>query len=111
LAILTFRQSGVWKDSISLWSRAIEQEPDVYFTRDRRGQAFAARREWDRALADYDLSIQLNGGWFESWAHRAQARLMTGNPSGAIEDATRSLQLHPDSADALITRGTALGHL
>jgi tetratricopeptide (TPR) repeat protein len=111
LGVLTFRQCGIWKDSVSLWTRAIDLEPDVYFTRDRRGQAFVARQEWDRALADFDVSIQLNGGWFESWTHRARARLLAKNPAGAIEDATRALELRPDLGDAFQTRGLANGQL
>lgn len=111
LGALTWRQCGFWTDSVRLWTRAIDLEPDVYFSRDRRAQAFAARQEWDRALADLDVSVRLNGNWFESRGHRARARLQTGDPAGAIEDASRAIALSPDFAEAYVTRARALSRL
>jgi tetratricopeptide (TPR) repeat protein len=111
LAILTSRQCVIWKDSVALWTRAIDLDSDVYFTWNRRGEAYAARGDWDRALGDYDRSIELNGGWPDSLASRARARVTRGNPAGAIEDASRALQLDPKSGDAFHTRGLALARL
>lgn len=111
LGALTLRQCMIWRDSVSLWTRAIDLEPDFYFSRDRRGQAFALRHDWSGALADYDVSIRLNPAWFEPWAHRARARLLSGDRAGAIGDATRAIEMQPGDADALLTRGMALSQL
>lgn len=111
LAVLTAFQSRIWTDSVSLWTRAITLDPDVYFTHQRRGAAFAARSEWDRALRDYDRSIELNPYWFESRQSRARARIVRGDHGGALEDADHAIRLQRDSAEAWLLRGQACGKL
>jgi tetratricopeptide (TPR) repeat protein len=111
LSAWSWRYCGTWKDSVSLWSRAIELEPDVYFSLANRGRAYAARRDWDRALGDYDRSLQLQGAWNESWGYRAEARLARGDPGGAIADATQALRLDPSWTQPYKTRGVALAAL
>jgi tetratricopeptide (TPR) repeat protein len=111
LGLLTFRQSRIWRDSISLWNHAIELDPDVYLSRYYRGRAFAAQGRWEPALSDYDRSVELQGGWFESRGYRAQARLKLGDATGAVQDATLALQINPTWSEAFVTRGQALSKL
>jgi len=111
LSAASARYCFVWRDSVSLWSRAIELEPDVYFSLVNRGRSYAARREWDRALADYDRALELQQGWDAPWALRAEARLARGDAPGAISDATVSLQLQPKAGKALLTRGLSLSRI
>jgi tetratricopeptide (TPR) repeat protein len=111
LGALTARQCLFWKDSVTLWTRAIDLDPDVYFTYARRGAAHLQRGDLDRALADFDRSIDLRTGWFEPWAARAKVRLDRGDAAGAASDATVALTLHPQFADAYKTRGSALSKL
>jgi tetratricopeptide (TPR) repeat protein len=101
----TWRYCGVWTNSVSLWSRAVELDPDVYFSRTNLGRALAARGEWDRAIAEYTRSIELFPGWFETFGHRARARLNRGDAPGAIEDAGVAIRLEPGWAEAFNTRG------
>jgi tetratricopeptide (TPR) repeat protein len=111
LATMSWSYCRVWGDSVSLWSRAIELEPDVYFCRTNLGRALAARGEWDRAIGEYTRSIDLEPRWFETYGHRARARLQRGDPSGAVEDASLAIRLQPDWAEAFNTRGLALSKL
>jgi tetratricopeptide (TPR) repeat protein len=97
----------VWQDSVSLWTRAIDLEPDVYFSYAHRGQAYLARRQWDRAIADLDRAIELEPRFEYPWIYRAQARLNRGDPSGAAADASVALQLKPDNMEARIDRALA----
>lgn len=106
-AFLSSRQCLIWRDSVALWTRAIELDPDVYFTRYYRGLAYAGRREWARALSDYSRSIELNGRWEAPWGGRAKVRLALGDPAGAVSDATRALEIKPGWGEALNTRGLA----
>jgi protein O-mannosyl-transferase len=111
LGVLTTLQSRIWKDSVSLWTRAIELDPDVYFTLQRRGKAFAARGDWDRALADYNRSIELNRFWHESWESRARARLARNDLQGAFQDAGDAIRLKRDSGEAWFLFGLAGGRM
>lgn len=106
-----WRYCGIWTNSVSLWSRAVELESDVYFSRANLGRELAARGEWDRAIEEYTRSIELHSGWFETFGRRARARLNRGDSSGAIEDATQALRLKPDWGEAFNTRGLALSKL
>jgi tetratricopeptide (TPR) repeat protein len=108
---LTARQALFWKDSVTLWTRAIDLDPQVYFTYAQRGAARAAKGDLPGAIADYDRSIELNAGWFESWAGRARVRVDRGDAAGAISDATASVRLDPKCTDAYRTRGVALARL
>jgi len=111
LAVLAARQCLIWKDSVTLWTHAIEWEPDVYFSRLYRGRALAARGEWPLARSDYDLAVQLNPYWFEIWGSRARARLVQNDPGGALADAAEALRLQPDWSEAHCVQGLALSKL
>lgn len=110
-AALTSRQCLVWRDSVALWTRAIELEPDVYFSREYRGRALAALRQWDLARADFDAAVALNPNWFEIWGSRARTRLMQGDPEGAVADATTALRLEPGWSEGHAARALALAKL
>lgn len=110
-AFLTSRQCLIWKDSVALWTRAIELDPDVYFSRLYRGRALAARGETALAMQEYERSLELNAGWYEAWGARARARLGQGKLDGAIADATAALRLEPGWSEGHAIRGLALAKL
>jgi tetratricopeptide (TPR) repeat protein len=111
LGLGTVLQSRIWKDSVMMWSRAIELDPDVYFTLQRRGKAYAGRGDWDRALADYDRSVALNPNWYETRLGRARARVVKGDLAGALQDATDAIRLNPKSGEAFFLGGLVQGRL
>ncbi len=108
---LSWRYCSVWTDSVSLWTRAVEMDPDVYYSRANLGRALAARGNLEPALAQLDRSIEMQSRWYESFGWRARARLMQGNLQGAFEDATQALRLQPDWAEGFVIRGHALSKI
>lgn len=110
-AFLTSRQCLIWRDSVALWTRAIELDPDVYFTHAYRARAYAAKGAWPQAMQDFDRSLALNPGWYEAWGFRARARLSSGDPQGAAADATAALRLEPGWSEGHGVRGLALSQL
>lgn len=111
LSIASWRYCHVWQDSVSLWTRAVELDPDVYFSRAHRGRSFAARNQLDRALEDLNASLALEPRWHESWEFRGRVHLRRGDAIHAVEDATRALELSPKSVEALVIRGLGLARL
>jgi len=105
LALLTVRQSRIWENSVALWTRAIDLDPDVYYSRHCRGKAYAARGDWDRALADYDRAVELNPNWDETRLGRARARVVKGDLAGAFQDAADAVRLNPKSGEAWFLGG------
>jgi hypothetical protein len=63
-----------------------------------------AEREIDQALKADSISAA-------AFCMRALVRLASGNPSGAIEDATRALTLDPGEAEAYVALATAYNSL
>jgi tetratricopeptide (TPR) repeat protein len=71
LSYLSFRQIGIWKNSIVLWNYIIEKEPErVLFAYLNRGVAFEKRGELNKAIEDYDKVIDIDPLYFEAYNNR-----------------------------------------
>jgi len=105
LAGLSFRQSGFWKDSITLWSHQLEYDPETDLAYRDRGSARSARGDAAGALEDYDACLRLKPDQAGVLADRGSARLDLGDRAGALADLNRALELHPDFAKAYNLRG------
>ncbi len=70
----------------------------------RRGAAFATRRDFKDAIADFDRAVALEPKEAKYVYQRALAKLQIKDADGAGADLDQALQLDPDDAEALITR-------
>jgi len=79
--------------------------PPVFW---RRGQAYEALKQYDRAIEDYTKAIQAGQD-----AHhlRAAARFQQGDYRGAIQDCTETLHRHPDWGDVWRFRAEAYARM
>ncbi|HEY3951484.1 tetratricopeptide repeat protein [Phenylobacterium sp.] len=71
----------------------------------RRGAGFAARRELQRAIADFTQAITLEPENAAAYRARGMARAATGQPVLAMADLDEALKRQPNDADALVRRG------
>jgi len=73
----------------------------------RRGAAWAAKGEYERASADFTYALQLKP--HDSWtrAERCGARVLLGDPGTAISDCDQALELAPRIARDWSHRGLA----
>jgi tetratricopeptide (TPR) repeat protein len=92
----------------SAWSshgtRAVEvdtKDADYYVN---RGNAFADKKEYDRAIADYDKAIELDPQNAYAYNGRADTLREAGKPAQGLPDAERALQLDPNNAEFWDTR-------
>ena len=106
LALLTVRQIGVWKDSVTLWSHTLRIDPTNYLAYTNRGWA-RARTDLEAAIADYDAAIRLNPGYALAYFDRGNARHERGDLAGAVADHSRAIDLRPADPDAYNNRGWA----
>lgn len=111
LAALTVRQEGVWKDSLSLWSREIEIYPKVPRAFNQRGVAYMELGGYAQAIDDLSNAIRLDSGIPRFYYNRANAYSAIGDYRSAIDDYSRAISLKPDYALAYFNRGTAYGRL
>jgi tetratricopeptide (TPR) repeat protein len=72
----------------------------------RRGEAAAASRDFDQAIADYNTAIRLRPDYAEAYNDRGHAyHWKGGNFDRAIADFTRAIELRPNYPTAYNNRG------
>lgn len=109
-SFLTIKQTGIWKDSLTLWSHEIKVYPmTVPMAYNSRGQAFHAAREFEKAVEDYSASITLNPFDPFPYNNRALVYEDLGKTNLAIEDYTKAISLDAAFFNAYNNRGIALG--
>ena len=104
--VLTFRQTRVWTNAITLWDHALRIDPSNYVADVDRGWLQLQRGDLDGALAYYEAALRANPQFALAYRDRAFARHQRGDLQGAIADYTTSLQLEPHAA-AYFNRGLA----
>ena len=72
-----------------------------------RASAFRDKGDYDRALADYDMSIQLFPQVAASWMNRGGLRTRTEDFDGAIADLTKAIDLDPSLWKSFNNRSNA----
>lgn len=97
MAFLTFRQIGRWKDSITLWSYAIEKEPErIPMAYAQRGRAYAKNGQFMAAIEDYNKVTSLDHNAADIFIDRAFTYLAIGQREKAVFDLTRACELGDD---------------
>jgi tetratricopeptide (TPR) repeat protein len=73
----------------------------------RRGNAYYVKRDYDRAILDYDQAIRLNANHASALSNRGAAYAGKGDYDQAIQNYDEAIRLNPDHADAFSNRGVA----
>jgi tetratricopeptide (TPR) repeat protein len=90
LSTLTYRQIGVWKNSVALWTYVIEKEPArISIAYNNRGLAFFTMGDIERAIEDYHQSVAQDPEYAEAHSNLGVAL----NKKGLLEDAIREFQI------------------
>jgi tetratricopeptide (TPR) repeat protein len=112
LAVSSWKQCGVWRSSITLWSHAVEsylETPGSSINRayafHYRGLAYLKEGESVRALSDLNRAIELYPGKAEFFAGRGRLYGALGRHDAALADFDRALQVDPRSVEAYNERG------
>jgi tetratricopeptide (TPR) repeat protein len=104
LSVLTFRQAGIWKDSMTLWTREIELDPECAIGWQNRGFARHEQGDLAGALVDYSASIDLDPIWIRPRHNRGVILALRGDHDAAIADFTEVLRRSPTHVDAYYNR-------
>lgn len=70
LMVLTWRRSGVWKDSLSLWNDVLANYPNTITAYINRGQYFFYNNEYDKAIFDSICAMYLSYKYNQSVKYR-----------------------------------------
>jgi tetratricopeptide (TPR) repeat protein len=101
------RPSGVERDArqrIEACTRAIESaelsQENLARAYNNRGLAYVADGDVERAIADFDKSLELHPGYINALMDRGMANGMKGDHERAVADFSTAIRQNPDSADA-----------
>jgi protein O-mannosyl-transferase len=105
MAILAHRQAGYWKDSITLFSHAIDVTKKNYIAHYDRGLAYSELGQWPAAMQDLNATISIMPVYADAYDGRGLAWSAMGNKTEAIRDFDTAIKLKPGSSDAYTNRG------
>ena len=108
LSMTTINQMAHWKNSITLWNRAISLYPDqswsAYFS---RAEAHLKLKKFDAAINDFTKVIQLNPYYYYGHYRRGASHFLAGNYRSAIIDFSSAIKLNDRIVEGFYYRGEA----
>jgi tetratricopeptide (TPR) repeat protein len=111
LSALSWRQTGFWKDSETLWTRQIAIDSGSWPGYMSRGSARHEAGNRQGSLEDYTRCLELKPENFLAWTSRGTVRAELGDPRGALEDYARAIEIQPAYEHAWNLRGLTLERL
>ncbi len=108
LGYLTWRQTGVWRDSVTLWSHEIRVYPEeapIGYT--NLGLAYKALGDHEKAVFFYDKAISIDPLYSDAYVNRGVIYMAHGDNGAAVADFSEALKLNPMNLEALNNRGAA----
>jgi tetratricopeptide (TPR) repeat protein len=113
LAVLTVRQTAVWKDGVTLWTSVIKRDP-VSVPRmiyGNRGVAYLRQGSFVEAIADFDRVIAFDPANYEARFRRGIAWSRMGRLDRAVADFDQVAAMDPAYTYVYKERGKAYDRL
>jgi protein O-mannosyl-transferase len=114
LALLTWRQSGLYGSPVDLYQATLQKNPGCWAARYNLGNALGQKGHWQDAIKSYAEALRLKPDYAEALNNLGNAFAQAGRLNEAIDTYEKVLRLQPDYADAYLNLGVALsnaGHL
>jgi len=89
----TFFQCNVWQNSVSLWTKIIEQDPGNAQAYSARGVAYAKEGLYAASLKDSSYAAKLRPDRYKAYANRGYVFLNTGKYVEALNDYNRAVNI------------------
>ncbi len=105
LPIITVKQIGIWKDSLTLWNRELKIFPTYYRAYKNRGHAYDQLGDYPQAIIDYDKAIKFNPFYTKAYVNRGIAYSKSGSPEKAVKDYNMAIMINPKDIKAYYNRG------
>jgi Flp pilus assembly protein TadD len=106
--VLTQAQVKIWKDSETLYRRAIEVTKDNFVAHSMLGNVLMVRNDFAGAERQYVEALRIHPEKTEVYVNLGRARLKLGKVDEAIADLKRATEAAPDDAQTHTHLGLAL---
>ena len=111
LAFLTWRQSGVYRDELTLYRFTLEKNPACWIAHNNWGLALDRAGQTQEAIAHFRKALALKSDYAEAHNNWGLALNKAGRPEEAVEHFRQALNLSPDYYRAQNNWGVALDKL
>lgn len=98
-ASLSWNQISYWKNGVTLFERAVTQNPANWIARLGLGMAMAERKEWDGAMQNIRFALELPGNHAEAHRDLGLCYFWQGQSLSALSEFEEAFQINPRSAD------------
>jgi len=111
LTLCTFRQAGYWRNSTTLFERALKVTSKNYVAHTGLGVALAQAGNTEKAVHHFNSALEIKPDHIDAQFNLAKALAQQGKVSEAVEHYNKVLALNPEHADAYNELGLLLaGH-
>ncbi len=107
-AVLTWRQIGMWGDSIVLWNTAVAANPSCYICHNNLGNAYLRAERNDEAAPHFEAALRMQPGDADGRANLGNVALRAGRVDDARRYFEAALALEPDHSVSLTNLGRIL---
>ncbi len=108
LTILTWRQTGLYRNPIMLYQATLEKNPQCWMAHNNLGVALGKKGRIQDAIEHCKLAIELNSGCIEAYNNLGFALAQAGRHKEAIENYQQALLFKPDYPEAHNNLGVSL---
>jgi Tfp pilus assembly protein PilF len=106
-SVLSWRQQGAWRDSMSLWTHAVREQPQSGLAHNGYAIALETAGRLDSARAHYQSAAGFDPDDPQIWNNLGAFLLRGGDAQGARDALQRAVLLRPQYPDAHINLGSA----
>jgi tetratricopeptide (TPR) repeat protein len=109
LAVLTSRQSEIYRDSGTFWRAVLAADPDSWAGHHNLGVFLAEQGRSDEALAHFRRAVEIRPGYARAQYNLGAALREKGQTDEAIVHLQRAVDIQPDYVEAHNSLARALG--
>ncbi len=93
-------RNRIWKDEVSLWSDAKKKAPYLIRTYNNLGEAYDKRREYRKAIAEFEMALRLDPNYFFGLNNLGNVYGKLQEYFKALEYFQKALNVKPDHPSA-----------
>jgi len=108
LAIATRVQAGYWRNSVTLFQRAVDVTSNNYVAHNNLGELLAQQGRLDEAAMHFTKALDINPSFAHARHNMGMIFVQRGNLDEAIPEFQQAIELEPAFADAYNKLGAAL---
>ena len=109
LSFETRKRLHLWGDDILLWTDVIRQNPKEALAYNNRGDAYAVKKQAEKALNDFNMAIALNPRNWQAYDNRGGIYFQRNEKRKALADFNMALRINPGHAQTYYSRGSLWG--